>query len=303
MKRNILTALLAVLLITDAFADLEESNENISSEKTEESAKDDTSKTDSPESSAETSGSNSSAAEDYETYISTLNEQQRKYLKESWSKHKKAREANGVLFIEYESAKPKSRGHIFFFPSWTTTHQMLKLAETGSSNGYDCFVFLPIPEISEHLPNSENNDEITSVKSAFLNYVKASVDTIGTHDKTNLILCAGETLSWVLSGIEESLIFNPNGLIAYNATYRDLESNSYVATQLSTYKGFFADIITTDSNSYLNDAVEKRTFMLKKQGRKPSSFKVIKCDDTDELIKSFGAYVRKTRFQSSRIVK
>lgn len=241
--------------------------------------------------------------ENYETYLNTLNEQQRKYLKENWSRHKNAREANGVLFIEYESAKPKSSGHIFFFPDWYTTHQMIRLAETGSDKGYDCFIFLPVPEVAGHLPNSEDNAEIAGIKDAFLNYVKASIDTIGAHDKINIVLSAGDTISWILTGIEEGLILRPDGMIAYNAAYRDPDANTFVATQLSTFKGVFADIVTKESNSYLNDAVEKRTFMLKKQGRKPSTFKLIKCADLCELDKSFGAYLKKTKFKTRRNVR
>ena len=241
--------------------------------------------------------------ENYETYLNTLNEQQRKYLKENWSRHKKAREANGVLFIEYESAKSKSLGHIFFFPDWNTTHQMIRLAETGSDKGYDCFIFLPIPEVAEHLPNSEDNAEIADIKDAFLNYVKASIDTIGAHDKINIVLSAGDTISWILSGIEEGIILKPDGIIAYNAAYRDPDANAFVATQLSTFRGIFADIVTKESNSYLNDAVEKRTFMLKKQGRKPSTFKLIRCGDLCELDKSFGAYLKKTKFKTGGTVR
>ncbi len=230
----------------------------------------------------------------FEEYIQALNEQQRKEIKEAWSKHPHAKEANGILFLEYESATPKSRGHIFFIPSWNNTASLNKLAQEAANVGYDSFVFLPIPELGGQLPTSEDNQQLEAVKAPFMSYIKAAMDTIGQHDFVNLLLCSGNTISWIIMGIDEGVIPMPDGLIAYNAFYPDRDANAMIATQLSTYKGFFADI-ATNSNSWLKDAVEQRRFMQKKK-RQPRNVKIIEGVDEDQLLLSFAKYLRKTNF-------
>ncbi len=247
-----------------------------------------------------TPSSQVSGAATFEEYLSTLNHQEREYLRESWSRHPKAREANGLLFLEYESARPRSRGHLFLFPSWKATSRLTPLAEAAAAAGYDCFVFLPIPEITGHLPTSEDQEETAPVRDAFMNYVRAALETIGTHDTVNLVLAAGDTISWILSGIEEGVIPSPQGIIAYNAAYRDFDANSLVATQLSTYKGHFADIVTEEANLWLKDAWEKRAFMFRKKGRKKNTVKLLRCGDGEDLTGKFAGYVRKTAFASGR---
>ena len=237
---------------------------------------------------------------DFQAYLRALNEKQRKELKEGWLRHKHAKEANGLVFLEFESALPASKGHLFIFPSWNATARLTPLAQAAADKGFDTFVFLPLPELEGHLPSSENSDEIAEIMDTFMNYAKAAVDTIGTHDTVNLLLCAGDNISWILSGVEAGTLFRPDGIIAYNAGYRDADSNSFTAMQLSTYRGFFAEIMTQESNGWLKDAVEKRQFMFKKKGRPARTVKQIRTDDPDELIKMFKGYLGKTRFAVKR---
>ena len=216
-------------------------------------------------------------------------------VREDWKDTPSYREVNGLSYLEFESAR-KSRGHFFLFPSWNTTYQAVSLARLASSQDFDSFVFFPQPDLDKITPSSENQKQKESVLSKYLEYAEVAISTIGSHERTNIYLGEGNTLSWILSGIEEGRIPEPDGIIALNAFYRDQDSNTILAEQISTCSGNFLDIITYDDNNWLQDAARKRLFLLKKSGKSKLKIRIINSSDKDYIYNRFSAYMKKTDF-------
>ncbi len=214
---------------------------------------------------------------------------------DDWKKSPHFREVNGINHLEFE-ASGKGKGHIFIFPSWNTTFQAVNLAKIAAQQNYDCFVFFPIPNLNNISPSSEDETSKEPILSKYLEYSEIAISTIGVHEKANIYLSEGNTLSWLLSGIEQGQIPEPDGIIALNAFYRDEDSNSILAEQLSSYQGYFLDIITHENNPWLNDAEQKRKFLLNKKGKSGKKARFVKSEDLETIEIRYSSYLKNTNF-------
>ena len=85
-----------------------------------------------------------------------------------------------------------------------------------------------------------------------------------------------------------------------NAFYRDRDANSMLAEYFSTFKGYTLDLVTTDSNNWLNEAFSRRKFVCEKQEKPKGATRFFKSEDPEETGRMFGRYLRKTDFSAYR---
>lgn len=231
----------------------------------------------------------------FEEYLTHLYTNKKNILKETWSKYPYVKEVNGISYLEFEGKEKHTKGHIFMFPSWGQIAKLIPFAKIGANQNYDTFIFLPLPEINQQIPFGEEQNKDPHIDQ-FLQYVDAALSTIGTHEKANIILLSGGVTGWILPQITNGEMIKTDGLILFDAFYKDRDANAVLAEYFSNYKGFTLDLISIESNNWLNEAVSKRKFICEKEGKAPMLLKTIKSDDQEELEQKFSNYLKKTDF-------
>lgn len=236
--------------------------------------------------------------ENFEEYQQKVLKHAQKILKEKWIKHPKAKEINGISFIEFESAISSSNGHVFIYPDWNDIYKFLPYGSILSARGFDTFLFLPQIKIENILPNDENEDAISKISNELISYVDVSTNTIGEHDKTNIIFVSGKIPAWILPTLLETRDQNINAIFLLNSYYPNMESNAYLADMISSFSGKILDIITTDSNSWLNDAHQQRKFVMRKKGKLTNkNYQQIISNDLEENLRQFNSYLLNKDFK------
>ena len=138
------------------------------------------------------------------------------------------------------------------------------------------------------------------IAASYLQYVSATLETIGAHDQSNLILLEGNTAGWLIQQLTDGELLKPDAVILMNAFYRDRDANSMLAEYFSSFKGYTLDLVTTDSNNWLNEAFSRRKFVCEKQEKPKGATRFFKSEDPEETGRMFGRYLRKTDFSAYR---
>lgn len=236
----------------------------------------------------------------FDEYLTADHEHRKKLQREKWSSHPNAREVNGITYLEFEGKHKKTKGHLFMFPQWGSVASVLDLAKIAADSNFDTFIFLPGPELEDRIPYDDEDQTNAQIAASYLQYVSATLETIGAHDQSNLILLEGNTAGWLIQQLTDGELLKPDAVILMNAFYRDRDANSMLAEYFSTFKGYTLDLVTTDSNNWLNEAFSRRKFVCEKQEKPKGATRFFKSEDPEETGRMFGRYLRKTDFSAYR---
>lgn len=231
----------------------------------------------------------------YDEYINNQNDLKRKYLRENWRKHPNAKEVNGITYLEFEGKKKRTSGHLFMIPSWGDMAKLVPLAKIAAEKNFDTFIFFPVPELNEQIPYSEEKNAINQ-ESRYLEYIGTAISTIGSHERSNLILLDGNTAGWLIDKITNNELLKADAIILLDVFYKDQNANAVLADYFAGFKGFTLDLLTKESNNRLNEAFSKRKFLCEKEGKPPMLTKSFKSDDREEMERYFSNYLKKTDF-------
>ena len=107
------------------------------------------------------------------------------------------------------------------FPQWGSVASVLDLAKIAADSNFDTFIFLPGPELEDRIPYDDEDQTNAQTAASYLQYVSATIETIGTHDQSNLILLEGNTAGWLIQQLTDGELLKPDAVILMNAFYRD----------------------------------------------------------------------------------
>lgn len=232
--------------------------------------------------------------ESYSEYLEKKESARRRHLIETWSKHPHFRNVNGVYYLEFESAKPKCKGHAFFFPDTLGMPSMVPLANIASSAGFDAFIFLPMSDLSGTFPGMEEGQ--SQAGEEFKATAAAALGTIGNHKKANVIIAGGATSGYLLELIAQTGENVPNGFALVNGFYANDDANEVLASSISEFEGAVGDFSSARNNSWLASAMSKRVFLLNKKGLPPVFRRIVIEPDNEMFLKDFATWMAKTDF-------